>query len=346
MKAYVIDPRSCETIRQLNAMNWDLCPDALDTEPSSVTVSGSVPTDWNGKLLLLEGALFVIGPVAPGKSGSTKLSLLLPDSLFDRDLIYAPSETTPQTIGDFLAAVITSEWIRQPDPVYALPKLTVSSSDAAPFQAPEADEESGVYSFLDYLRGMRRDCGVTLGLSLTGDGIAATISQAAPQEHSLRHDDGHTTVESLVWASNGVAKITTIQPVDTGEVDEEDQKIYENETRNWYLSAEGVPSETPPQARAEGSWELLPVSENDDPAEKAAERFRQSRSSEHKIELHSDAAMAVGDSFRLRYEGSVYSGTVAAIRLKSGESRPLYRSGELATTLTDKVRSISKGVKT
>ena len=346
MKAYVIDPRSCETIRQLNALNWDLCPDALDTEPSSVTVSGSVPTGWSEKLLLLDGMLFVIGPVAPGKSGSTKISLLLPDTLFDRELIYAPPEITPQTIGDFLAGVITAEWILQSDSFYALPKLTVTSADAAPFVAPETDEKSGVYSFLDYLRGARRDYGVTLRLSLTENGLAATIRQAAPQEHSLRHDDGHTTVESLVWASNGVAKITTIQPVDTGEVDEEDQKIYENETRNWYLSAEGVPSETPPQARAEGSWELLPVSENDDPAEKAAERFRQSRSSEHKIELHSDAAMAVGDSFRLRYEGSVYSGAVAAIRRKSGESRPLYRSGELATTLTDKVRSISKGVKT
>lgn len=339
MKVYIIDPQSMRTLARLTAQSWDLCPDAWDTESSSISVTGAVPQHAK-KLLLAQGRLYFIDAVTPEKGSSAKLSLKLPDHLFDRELIYAPDpEDPPATIGGFLEDTITAEWIEQADSVYALPKIRIVNEDETAFIEPEADEDSGLYSFLDYLRTVRRDHGVTLSFAQDGGELLLRIHKAEPRTVTLIDGDGKTTVEKLTWASAGVAKITSIQKVDTGETDEEDQKIYETQVRDWYLSAEGVPSETPPQTRAEGAWEKLTVSEKDDAAEKVAERFQRSRSSDHKIELHSDEVMAVGDRFRLRYKGAVYEGTVSCVRQKSGESRALYRSGDFATTMIDKVRS-------
>lgn len=333
-----MDRRNCRTIRQLDVLNWDLCPDALDTESASITVAGGdVPGTYAGNLLLLDSTLYCVGTVAPGNC-NTKLTLLLPDTLFDRDLIYTEPQIVPTSCGEFLVDRITAEWILQPDPDYALPYVTVANSDTTLFVAPEPDE-NGVYSFLSYIRNLRRRFGVVLRFALSRSGITVTIRRASPRQHTLIHKDGHTLVEALTWTSSGVAKITTIQPIDTGEVDEDEQKIYRTEIRDWYLAADGSVSEQIPEHRAEGTWEKLPVSEKDDPEEKATERFEQAKRSDHKIELRTDVSMAVGDGFRLRYAGAVYEGTISCIRKKSGESRCLYRSGDFATTLTEKVRS-------
>ena len=89
MKVYIIDPQSMRTLARLTAQSWDLCPDAWDTESSSISVTGAVPQQAK-KLLLAQGHFYFIDAVTPEKGSSAKLSLKLPDSLFDRELIYAP----------------------------------------------------------------------------------------------------------------------------------------------------------------------------------------------------------------------------------------------------------------
>lgn len=330
MKVFLKSNRSFRTTQQRTVLTYDLCLDSLETEAASLTVAGDdLPGSVTRQFLILNGAVYLAGTVTPG-NGDTKIAVLPADEIFNRALLYDETETPPATVGAFLARQITAQWINQPDSAYAMPFLTVANHDATPFAPPERDD-SGLYSFLDYLRAMRSRYGVTLHFTARWNTLSIEIRTDTPGRHTLIHGDGHTKVESAAFASSGVAKVTTVQTV--------------NDIRqavNWYLATDGTISSSVPQNRAEGIWEMLPISENDDAAQKAAELFAKTTSAAHKIELHTDVPMAVGDSFRLRYNGEVFTGHVSAVRQKFGERWPLYRSGDLATTLPEKVRSLRK----
>ncbi|MBR5093450.1 MAG: hypothetical protein IK095_00010 [Oscillospiraceae bacterium] len=341
MDAYLRSYQTFHTLSRRDVLSWDLCRDAYAAENSSVTISGDdIPGSMAKNWLKLDGAVYLIGTVTPGK-GTTKLTLRAPEEMFDRPLLYQ-EEAQPASIGAFIAATIAAGWTGQTDLVYATPYLQVAVLDESAFVPPETDEE-GMWSLLDYIRAVRRSRGVVLRFSVSRDTLRIEIRHAQTRTHALEADDGHTVVTTSAFSASALAKISTIQPVDTGEVDEQGEKIYAREVRDWYLAADGSVSETLPASRAKGEWKSTVLSETDDPEEKVTELFAASNSSSHKIELSSDVEMAVGDRFRIRLNGEMTEGTVEAVRISSGESLPLYKSGELATTLTDKVRSISAG---
>ena len=149
------------------------------------------------------------------------------------------------------------------------------------------------------------------------------------------------SLQADTYARTAVAKVTTVQPVDTGEVDENEEKIFETQMQDWFLASDGSVSNTEPPSRAQGEWVTTVVSEKNDAQEAASAIFAKNGES-HKLQIWSDTRYQVRDSFRLRLKsGEVITGEISAVTRVRGDRRWLYQAGSLPVTLTDKVRRAS-----
>lgn len=308
---------------QYPVSDYDLTLDSFDGDSSSVTVAGEISLSSTGDFLQLNGYLFIIDQLAP-KTGQTVIKLAQIDSLFDRDMMY--EDLSSLTAGGYIASVITSDWIGQSDTEYATPYITIVMSDSTAFEAPTTDD-SGIFNFLDYIRQMRRSYNVGLFWTISGNDLYLTIRNDAQTVHPLIPDDGHTQLLNYDYARKVVSKLTVYQ-------DDGNDGYTESV---WYLNEDG-PSETPGD-RIPGTWETLVIQEDEDPEEKVTEKFSENEESQ-KIELYTDVEMAVGDIIRLKVNGDLVDGTVSGIYRKKKDSRTLYRSGDLITTLQDRLKAL------
>lgn len=339
MKCYVKSVSSFLTEAQRDTDNYNLVIDSMDGEKSTLTLlSDDAPSSLNGNWLATNLGLWRIDTASP-KEKQTELNMIPVDTLFDRTLVY--EESNAATVGAFLAAVITSEWINQTDAVYAVPYITVTSTDDTVFVAPET-EDGGTYNFLEYIRKMRKDNNVVIHAALSGNTLALTITHDSIVTHPLVLNDGHTQLISSDFKNSALAKITVYKKVDTGQTDADGNPIYEIEESDWYLADDGTVSDTVPLNRAAGEWGTIVISENDDAQEKATEKFGENESS-RKIELYSDISMKVGDLARIRINGDIVETTVTGVYRRKGEARIRYKLGDLITTLSEKLEAVSSG---
>lgn len=334
MEAYIKAYTTFRTTLQRPLLDYSIYLDSLNTEKSTATLEGDdLPGTLARQFLVINGRVWWIDTVTPGK-GTTQFSILPPDEIFNRKILYGGE--TALTIGGFIRDMINAQWVNQADTAYALPYIEVTNLDLVAFVPPEIDE-NGVFNLLEYIRMVRAKHGVHLIFTLDYNTLEITIEDEAPQTHTLVLNDGHTQLSSSSFAQSRVAKITAIQPVDTGEVDEDNQKIFERVSTDWYLTTDGQATDVEPTNRAEGDWAIIVLSEKDDPAEKVTEEFAKNGES-HKVQLWTDEPMAVNDRFRIRLNGQVFEGGVVAISRRKGDNRTLYTSGELVTTIQERVR--------
>ncbi len=332
MQAYVLSRATFRPIYQRAALTYDLCLDSLDgLKSQAVLVGDDISQSAAGGFLLVNG-------VAPA-AGATTLSLLPPEDLFDRPRIYS-APAAGATVGSFLRSEILT-WRDEPDAIFALPYLDVSDSDTTPVVPPTVDS-NGLYVLRDYIRRVRRDLGVTLSFSARHGTLAVEIRRQQPQRVGLVDRDGHTSLISSAYSRTAVAKVTVIQPVDTGEVDENGDKIFSPVSTDYYVSTSGAVSTEEPTNRAAGDWTTLVISEKADPAEEVARLIAQNGET-HKIEFYHDRRLQVRDVADIRFRGQLFTGTITAVSRQTGESRWLCQIGSLATKLTEKVRAAGGG---
>jgi hypothetical protein len=179
----------------------------------------------------------------------------------------------------------------------------------------------------------------------SGDTLFLYITKQAASVNPLVLNDGHTQLINSDFSSTALAKLTVFIATDTGQKDEDDNPIMDVTTAYYYLDTEGNVTDTEPVNRASGDWGAITISGDDDPQEKAAEAFAGNEES-RKIELYSDVQMMVGDKAKLRLSGEVIESTVTGIYRKSTEIRTRYKLGELKTTLTEKVATMTGGTTT
>lgn len=341
MQAFIKTAAAFRTAYVRDVLDYELTLDSLESLPSSVTLlGGDIPRTMGGSWLYVADSLFLIGAVSPG-DGMTELQLQSPLDAFSRPRAYVPP-AAGSTLGAFVARELADGWRDQPDAVYALPYLQISASDSLPFVPPETDEQ-GFYTLSTWLRTLRRDYGLELRFTPNGDKLGVLIRPAATRSHTFLCGDGHTELASNVYSRTAVAKVTTVQPVDSGQVDAQGETIFETETTDWYLALDGSVSSQEPAGRAYGSWTVLPVSAKKD-AEEAARAAFSKNSETHKVEFWTDFRPGLLDPFRLRLpSGAVFAGEIQAIRKLRGDRRWLCQSGTWPVSLTDKVRSASGG---
>lgn len=339
MEAFVKSIATYRTLKKATVISSALTLDSLEADTSTVTVEGTaIGRSDTGNWLIVEGNLFLISQVKP-QEGRTLLTLLSPLDAFSRPL--EPAEQPEgQTIGGFVRSMLESNWLSCDDAAYAMPYLLVSNSDTTAYREPEL-ENNGCFSLADYCRLMRKLYRVKVRFFDAGDALGCSISRIPPASRQVSFDDGHSQLQSVDYSRSGIAKLTVLHTVDTGETDENGEKITTTERTVWYLSEDGAVSQSIPARRASGEWSAIAISGNADPEEKAAETFAKNKAN-HKLEFWSSRDLAVQDDCTFFVYGELLHSYISYKRKSSADSRFYYKSGELATTATEKLRGAMK----
>lgn len=324
MEVFVKSFSSWRTIKQATLLASDLVLDSLEKETSTLSVrNGSITFSDAGNWLIVSGRVYLISQVKPQEE-KTVLTLLSPLDAFSRKIPVA-DQAEGQTIGGFVASMMREHWIDCPDPVYAIPYLTVSNSDTAPFVLPDADS-NGLFDLPAYCRTIRRTHRVNISFQDAGEQLSCTIAQAPVVTRQVVFNDGRSQLKSVDFASTQTAKITAIQA---------------GVTTDWYLSEDGDISQDIPARRAAGAWETISVSADADVAAKVSEAFAKGMSG-HKVEFYSELDLPVLADCTLRIYGQPLRSYIACKRKSSADVRFHYKAGELATTAAEKLRGVKK----
>lgn len=323
MEVFWKHPRSFAAMGAAPALSYDMTPASSDGEKSSLRLPvGAMGQEAVGAWLLLGGDVYQIESVRPDTTETT-VNCLEGIEAFDRDLLYtAPAADV--SMGAFIASCIADAFRDQPDEAYAMPYLDIRCSDPTPFVEPDLDN-NGAFNLLEYIRRAASLYNVRTTLQVARSSLIVYVRYTPPAQHSIVFDDGHHVLEKQAFGAGAVAKVSVLQ---AGVI------------VDWYLAADGSIGTEPPEERAGGGWVLVSVSENYS-ADKVEEKVRQTfsrNSASHRIEFWSDRGYDVGDRLRIRLNGQVLQGKVDSVRRQSGDSRYYYRSGSLATTLTEKLK--------
>lgn len=339
MEVFVKSFATYRTIKKATVISYSVVPDALEMETSTVTVKGTgINRSDTGNWLIFDGSVYQISNVKP-ESDRTLLSLVSPLDAFSRPLELT-AQPMGQTVGGFVTQQLQDQWITADDPVYAMPYLTVSNSDTTAFVAPDLDN-GGCFKLPDYCRLMRKSYRTTVRFYDAGKTLQCNISKQPAASRQVSFEDGHSKLQSVDYSSSGTAKLTVLHDIETGEKDADGNKIYTRERTIWYLSESGEVSQLIPARRASGKWETLHIQGDKNVEAKVVETFAKNKAN-HKLEFWSDRDLDVQTDCTFMVYGDLLHSYISYKRKSSENKRFYYKSGELATTATEKLRGAMK----
>lgn len=339
MDAFVKSFSTYRTINKAYVLSSALTLDSLEYETSTVTVMGTGIGQRNtGDWLIIDGSIYQICAVKP-QADRTILTLVSPLDAFAR-LLELDDQPAGQSIGGFISAQLRAHWVKCPDPVYAMTYLEVSNSDTSEYIPPELDN-NGCFDLSAYCRLMRKSYRTAVRFVDAGDRLLCTISNAPTASRQISFEDGRSQLQSVDYASSGIAKLTVLRDIDTGEKDSAGNAILARQRTTWYLAEDGAVSQSVPDRRASGEWDTISVKESDDVAAKVIETFAKNKTN-HKLEFWSTRDLAVQDACTFLVYGELLHSYISYKRKSSNDKRFYYKSGELATTATEKLRGVIK----
>lgn len=339
MELFIKSFSTYRTIKKATVTSYSFVLDALDLETSSVTVADQQITRADtGNWAIVFGKVWSISNVKP-ENGGTILTLVPPLESFSR-LIEFTQQNSSQTVGGFIAEQMHRHWTQGDDPTYAIPYLVVSNSDTTPLASPELDS-SGSFSLSVYARLMRKSYRIVTEFSDAGGSLRCSIYKASAKSRQISFFDGRSRLQSVEYSSSGVAKLSVIHDVDTGTKDSNGDKIYKRERSVWYLSEDGEASQVIPPRRASGEWGILYIQGDKDVESKVVETFAKNKAN-HKLEFWSELDLDVQTDCTFMVYGELLRSYISYKRITSSDKRFYYKSGELATTATEKLKGIIK----
>lgn len=339
MEAFVKSFATYRTIKKATVIASALTLDSLESDTTTVTVVGTgIGRSNTGDWLLIDGQVYRISNVKP-QGDRTLLTLLSPLDAFNRPL---ELEKMPrdQYIGGFIMEIMKTQWVECEDPVYTMPYLTVTNLDPTPYAEPELDN-SGCFVLTNYCRLMRKTYRTTVKFADAGNTLACTITKAPAATRQVDFSDGRSQLQSVDYSSSGTAKLTVLCDVDTGLKDAEGDPILERQQSIWYLAEDGTVSQEIPPRRASGEWKTITVKKVEEIEKKVVETFAKNKAN-HKLEFWSTRDLAVQDDCTFMVYGELLQSYISYKRKSSEDKRFYYKSGELATTATEKLRGAVK----
>lgn len=339
MEAYIKNYSNYRTTKRVSVVSKALVVDSLDADTSTVVVAGAgVGYSNTGDWLIIDGAVYRISAVKP-QAGRTTLTLTSPLDAFNRPL-ELDEQPAGQTVGGFVMEQLIANWAECDDPVYAIPYLTVSNSDTTLFAAPDLDS-AGCFALTDYCRLMRKSYRTVVRFTDAGSKLACTISKAPVATRQVSFEDGRSQLQSVDYSQSGTAKITVLCDINTGEKDDNGDPIITRNRSTWYLAEDGTVSQTVPSRRASGKWATISVKNTAEIEAKVVETFAKNKTN-HKLEFWSTLDLAIQDDCTFLVYGELLQSHISYKRKSSGDKRFYYKSGELATTATEKLRGVTK----
>lgn len=331
MKAYIKRSSDFKTVLMGTAESWSLPVASADGDTGQLALAEYAPAEHTGNWVYVLGQIYRIAQATPSNNQFTA-TLADPATAFDRQAIWPDAPET--TYGAFIKAALERDYLNCADAAYKVPYLQITNTDTTALAVPELDDTK-LYKLSDIIT-TARVAGVRIRFGIDGDKLAVDISTGAGTEHNILFTDGRAQLETESYSADTTAKVTVLQAQEKAEDADKDAPT-EYVAHTFYLSADGEITETAPTDRAEGKWAYITCKADETPADKAAEVFAANANS-YKIEFYSSRRYALYDRVRLRLHGAVFATRITGITLKSGDDRYLYRCGELATTIQQKVK--------
>ena len=327
MIMYVKSGKNFKTTYKAYTQAWDVPVMASTHERGTIIIPLEGRKDFTGDFVYFDNHLYFVDESSP-KDGNVELTVSDMANLFSREVPY-PNDPVTTSYGDFIMDIIERYFIVCDDPEYRISYIVVSSMDITPFEAPKLPDTK-LFSLTNIIAEARKK-GVLFNFYIYGNKLGIDISSPITVPHNIIFDDGHATLETESFSRVKTAKITVMKATDNaGE--------YVDTT--YYLSATGDISTEVPAKRAKGDWIYLPINKDEDPKTKASEEFKKNISS-HKIEFYSDKIYHLWDTVNFVIDGELLQSSIISAYLSSSNNKYLYKCGDLATTLTDKVQKIS-----
>lgn len=336
MKAYIKRSSDFKTVLMGTAESWSLPVASADGDTGQLALAEYAPAEHTGNWVYVLGQIYRIAQATPSNNQFTA-TLADPATAFDRQAIWPDAPET--TYGAFIKAALERDYLNCADAAYKVPYLQITNTDTTALAVPELDDTK-LYKLSDIITTARA-AGVRVEFGVSVDKLAVNISTGAGTEHNILFTDGRAQLETESYSADTTAKVTVLQAQEKAEDADKDAPA-EYVAHTFYLSADGEITETAPTDRAEGKWAYITCKADETPGEKAAEVFAANANS-YKIEFYSSRRYALYDRVKLRLHGTVFATRITGITLKSGDDRYLYRCGELATTIQQKVKKSLSG---
>lgn len=321
MTAFIKHRSTFATIASGYVSEWDVPLASASDDSGTILLVGCNGRGNEGDFLILDSRVWLIDTVDV-QDGQTTLKVVSPINIFDRTTIYSAS-LARTTIEAFIVARINADYVTVSDTFYRKPFILASSENKTPWLAPEIDDNN-LYCLKSYIETVQRLYNICLDFCVNGDTLCIHVVQKTKGSAQIVFTDGHAQLLTESYSRKAVSKITTIQS---------------ETTRQWYLSDSGEIYSSPPQNRPKGEWKVMVLKEKDDPLEKVSAEFAKNKFS-HKIEFKSDREYALFDDVLIRLADTLVSSQIAYVGKSSKDNRYHYKSGELAVTLTERIKGV------
>ena len=331
MRAYIKRRGDFKTVMMGSAESWKIPIASAESDTGQIVLGEYASAEHTGNWLYIMGRIYLISQATPSNNQFTA-TIADPATAFDRKAVW-PSAPAG-TYGSFIKAALETDYLNCTDAAYAVPYLQISNADTTPLATPELDDTK-LYRLSDII-STARCAGVQIDFSIDGEKLAIDISAAAGTTHNVFFNDGRAQLETETYSADNVAKATVLQAQEKAEDADKDAPT-EYTAYTYYLAADGSVSASVPSARAEGRWEYITCKADEAPEDKAKELFAKNVDS-YKIEFYSTRRYQLYDTVRLRLHGGAFTTQITGITYNSGDDRYLYRCGELATTIQQKVK--------
>ena len=331
MRAYIKRRGDFKTVMMGSAESWKIPIASAEGDTGQIVLGEYASAEHTGNWLYIMGRIYLISQATPSNNQFTA-TIADPATAFDRQAVW-PS-TPAGTYGAFIKAALEADYLNCTDADYAVPYLQISNTDTTPLVAPELDDTK-LYKLSDIISTARR-AGVRIDFSIDGEKLAIDISTAEGATHNVFFNDGRAQLETETYSADNAAKVTVLQAQEKAEGADKDTPT-EYISYTYYLAADGSVSASVHSARAEGRWEYITCKADETPEDKAKELFAKNVNS-YKIEFYSTRRYQLYDTIRLRLHGGAFTTQITGITYNSGDDRYLYRCGELATTIQQKVK--------
>lgn len=328
MIAYIRDRHTFKLKHHATALSYDMTVQSIYDEVSDFKIRGKESSARAGDFFFAGGFFGIVKEVDKDRE-TLDITCNDIDTLFSRDIPDAPG-TAGGSIEGYIKAQIEKYYVNQSDAVYATPYLEVTASTSTAGNALP-DVEDGVWNIKSYLAKVRRLYNIHTSYSVVNGKLAMRIFHRDRETHKVFLDLSDFEVLEESFAHEAIGKITTIAE-DTGT------------RRDWYLLKDGtITNGYTPENRVDGTWEVLSVGEAAEAAQEVKNKFAENSDS-HLIEFACGKDYGFYDNVVIRTrEGRVLTSYISAVRKNSGQSKTIYKSGELRIMLDEKINRMLGG---
>lgn len=232
-----------------------------------------------------------------------------------------------EVLETFIKHAIEDSFVNEPDPMYAMPYIVVDTIGETIVDL--SYEVNEVYSFLDII-DLAYEKKILFAFTMTATNVMIHIFPAPAFEYNVFFGDGHNFLEDVTVSNELVARVTVrrIENIDDG--------IEVFEERDFYWHKGGEITETPPEPRIKGIWDIVSVDDENTELKYAAEEAMADNDEAVKVTFYSDGLYLLGDKITCPVNNEVITEAITSCFISSDDSRRLYSLGKMPTTLTDK----------